>query len=177
MATNRAILTETDLLEIVGDREIRTYIETGTLRGEQLEVASRVFPFVIGIEIDEDYFLRTQERVPRARVIHGDTKIVLPELAAEADEPVLWFLDAHYCIVDPPLEPMSLPLWDELIALRQREHSDIVIVDDVHTFGHARDDLRHLDALEWEGVTPESISSVLGSPRGRIVKDCYVVSR
>ncbi len=176
MRDENFLLTEKDLLELVGERDIRTYVETGTFEGEQLEIATSVFPRVIGLELDERYAQMSRERAPSAKVLQGDSRELIYKL--DMNEPALWLLDAHYFkLTDLPLEKSPFPLWDELVFLRGRSYPDIIMVDDVHTFGKKRDELRYGEALEWEGVTQESISSFLGCPRGQVVKGSYVVWR
>lgn len=176
MRDERTLLTEGDMLELVGECDIRTYVETGTLEGEQLEIATRVFPRVIGLELDEHYTQVSRKRAPLAKVIQGDSRELIHKL--DMNEAAFWLLDAHYFeLAEPSLEKSPFPLWDELVFLRGRSYPDIIAVDDVHTFGKKRDELRYGDALEWEGVTQESISSFLGCPRGQEVKGSYVVWR
>lgn len=155
---------------------ITTCVETGLMHGEQLELCAEHFDKTIGIELDESLAHQVQARVQQARVIHGDSGLWVAQLAEEIEEPVVWMLDAHYCRVpDHPINKSRFPLWDELIAIRARKKNDVVIVDDVHTFGRQRDDLRFDEAVEWEGVTGTSIASFFGRPLGEVVHDGYVI--
>lgn len=163
-------LTVDDLQEIVWDCGVDTYVETGLWEGEQLYIASSVFGLVIGIELDEHYANLAQERVPSATVLLGKSEDVLLEVSANHPEPVCFYLDAHYCRLDPPIAFSEFPLWKELAIIRGRYQSDIVVVDDVHTFGKKRDDIK---TPEWAGVTAESIEKFFGKP-GEVIKDCYV---
>lgn len=153
------------------------YIETGCNRGDQLIVAAKMrFKAVIGVELDARYAAEAARRVPDATVHEGDTSKILPVVLSAVNEPVFIVLDAHYCKLDPPIEKSRFPLWDELALLRARPYADIVVVDDVHTFGKVRDDLRYASDPEWETVTGVSISAFLGAP-GEEIGDGYVVWR
>lgn len=155
----------------------QVWVETGCADGKQLVVAAPLFSRVFGVELDAHHAEAANKAVsaaPHVVVIHGDTQKELPKLAARMNEPVLFYLDAHYCAMKPPIRKSPFPLWDELILLRQRPFADIVIVDDVHTFGKRRDDLRYKDAPEWEGVTGASLSSFLGVP-GETIGDGWVM--
>lgn len=164
---------------ILGRAPVRpdVYIETGTYQGNQLALAAPRFKRVIGVELDPEFANMTRARVPKAEVILGSSSEILPELAREITEPCFFYLDAHYCRTKPhQIASTPFPLWDELIALRARAAADIIVVDDVHTFGKARPDLRYRGAPDWEGVTFASITSFLGAP-GKHIGDCYVVAR
>lgn len=153
------------------------YIETGTYQGNQLALAAPRFKRVIGVELDPGFADITQTRAPKAEVILANSSKILPQLASEIAEPCFFYLDAHYCRTVPhQIMPSPFPLWDELIALRTRTLPDIIVVDDVHTFGKARPDLRYRGIPDWEGVTFASIASFLGAP-GKHIGDCYVVTR
>ena len=153
------------------------YIETGCNRGDQLVVAAQMgFARMTGIELDERYAAEAAQRVKTASVRVGDTSALLPAILTAINEPVFIILDAHYCKLDPPIAKSRFPLWDELKLLRARSYADIIVVDDVHTFGKARDDLRYASEPEWETVTGTSISAFLGAP-GETIGDGYVVWR
>lgn len=164
-------LTEEQLRELSSNHQ--TYIETGILHGHQIEEAMKVFPIVHGIEIDLGLVEEVRLRCPGALIHHGSSPDVLQNLILRR-EPIFFYLDAHNC--EGSGDTSVFPLWRELGLIRSRlNHNDVVVVDDVHTFGLARDDIRVTDALEWEGVTCESISSVLGAPLGEVIDDHYVV--
>ena len=146
-------------------------------RGDQLVVAAQMgFSRMIGIELDARYAMEAARRVPKAAIWTGDTNELLPSLLASIHEAVFIVLDAHYCKLDPPIAKSRFPLWGELGLLRTRPYADIVVVDDVHTFGKVRDDLRYASDPEWETVTETSISLFLGAP-GETIGDGYVVWR
>lgn len=154
------------------------YIETGCNRGDQLIVAADVqqFSHLYGIELDGRYAEEARKRVGRSVVHTGDTSVLLPKLLATLKQPVFLLLDAHYCKLEPPIAKSRFPLWDELQLIRDRPYADIVVVDDVHTFGKARDDLRYGTEPEWETVTGVTISAFLGAA-GTEIGDGYVVRR
>ena len=58
---------------------------------------------------------------------------------------------------------MATRLWSELELIRSRGVADIVSVDDVHTFGKVRNELRFQPgAIEWEGVTTQTLTDYFG---------------
>ena len=145
-------------------------IETGTWLGTQLLISARHFVRVHGIELDRHYHDVCVEAARTAGAenitMHlGDTREILPQLLDQhSDKPVFVILDAHYfATADPPLQKSEFPLWVELELLKNRQTPDIISVDDVHTFGVNREDLRYEEgAEEWETVTTDSILEFMG---------------
>jgi len=168
-------LTKQEILRIAPDYKVA--VETGLWEGEQLLTISETFDKTYGIELSEHYAEVAQQKAPKAKVSCGDTREVLPVLCEFIKKPCVFFLDAHYCKLDPPIEKSEFPLWDELKAISSRNLPDIVIVDDVHTFGKKREDLLFKEgAKEWEYVTPENILEYLPTAyKSEIYKDSFVV--
>jgi tRNA U34 5-methylaminomethyl-2-thiouridine-forming methyltransferase MnmC len=155
----------------------RVAVETGLWKGEQLEVIAKCFDKTFGIELDAHYAEVSRKRVPSATVYCGDTAKLLPIVSQEMKEPSVFFLDAHYCKLEPPIAKSEFPLWDELKTINARNLPDIVIVDDVHTFGKKRDDLLFKEGdKEWEHVTPGNILEYFPqAKRSEIYKDSFIV--
>ena len=169
-------LTKEQIKKIVGDRKIYTAFETGTYRGEQLKVISDCFEATYGIEINEYYAEMSQKNAPNTYVHYGSTLDVLPEYCEKINEPVCFFLDAHYCKVNPPIPKTEFPLWQELEMIKSRNKPDIVIVDDVHTFGKVRDELRYKEgAKEWESVTPKNLKAIFPDAKTQVIDDSFVI--
>jgi hypothetical protein len=162
--------------------ECPVYIETGLHTGRRIALCAPYFQAAHGIELSDHWFGVSTERTKGMDhvVLHkGDTRDLLPRvLAMFPHTPCFIHLDAHYCETDPPIPKSEFPLWDELALIRDRSVRDIVSVDDVHTFGKARDDLRYSDdAVEWEGVTQDSILEFFGDRvyDSRTIADAFVV--
>lgn len=160
------------------------YIETGLHTGRRVLTCAPHFEVVHGIELDEHWHSVCSEKtagMPHVTIHHGDTRDLLPEILDRYPETSCFIhLDAHFCQTDPPIEKSEFPLWDELALIRKRTVRDIVSVDDVHTFGKVREDLRYSeDAVEWEGVTSSSILDFFGDQAydSRTVADGFIVWR
>jgi len=166
-------LTKEDIF-LMGRNLPRVAVETGTCEGVQLKVLTEVFKSVYGIEINEHYFKESKRNVPDAMMILGDSRKELPHLFL--DEPMIFFLDAHYCSLQPEIAKTPFPLWEELELIRKRYQKDIIVVDDVHTFGVQRRDLRYTPfAKEWESVTPSSIMEYFPGAISKIYKDSFII--
>jgi len=159
------------------------YIETGVWEGTMTMRAADVFETVIGIELDWRNVKVARARLEhfgeRVKILHGSSTEILPGVLEQyADVPVFFYLDAHFCKLPVPIEKSPFPLWDELQIIRKRQMPDVVAVDDVHTFGKNRDDLRFADgAKEWESVKPRAIRRALGRRRvldSDVIGDAFV---
>jgi hypothetical protein len=168
-------LTKEEIKKIAPNHKVA--VETGLWKGEQLEVIAKCFDKTFGIELDAHYAEVSRKRVPSATVYCGDTAKLLPIVSQEMKEPSVFFLDAHYCKLEPPIAKSEFPLWEELKTINARNLSDIVIVDDVHTFGKKRDDLLFKEGdKEWEHVTPGNILEYFPqAKRSEIYKDSFIV--
>jgi len=160
----------------------RVYIETGLWKGNSLSIAAEVFDECHGIELAPHWAEHNRTRFAgdeRVTIHEGDSAVVLPRLLDSIHEPAAIMLDAHFCKTDPPVAKSKFPLWAELDRISARPNPDLVIVDDVHTFGRARDDLRFRPGdIEWEDVTPTEIVARLGEARvmsHRAIGDSYAV--
>jgi len=143
------------------------YIETGLLAGDRLVIAAECFNRVYGVELDDHWAKVCHERTKKLSnvyVMRGNTREFLPLLSdRHPTTPTFFYLDAHFCQTDPPIQKSEFPLWAELETIRARDTKDIVLVDDVHTFGKARPELRfRADVPEWEKVTKESLLAFFG---------------
>ena len=114
------------------------FVETGTFHGKTSRWAAERFQVVHTVELSYELYRAAADALTPlgVRCHHGDTLEHLPRLAKEIDEPVFWFLDAHW--LDQPHaagKGTQLPLHEELKALAERKYADVICVDDVASFG------------------------------------------
>jgi len=168
---------------ILGDSDgPSVYIETGLWKGNQLAIASKVFDVCYGIELAPHWAQVNRDRfngMDRVTIFEGDSAKVLPKVLADLRQPVVINLDAHFCKTDPPVAKSKFPLWSELAYVTERPYADIILVDDIHTFGRRREDLRFSKGdEEWEAVRPRRLVRELGRvERHEAVDDSYVLWR
>lgn len=164
-------INEAVFRRVLEKQRAEIFVETGTRLGETAYLASRVFDWVYTIELSEPLHAKAKERfgsIGTMRFYLGDSAKVLPELCETIHKPALFFLDAHWysdAIGLPVADGNPFPLWQELEAIAARNLPDIVIVDDVHSFGRRR------PILEWTKVSTESIYQHLG---GRVREHEYI---
>jgi hypothetical protein len=132
------------LLKFLGLRQIRkkynvkTFVETGTLAGDGIQAALDAgFEKVYSIEISGAWVLRAQARFadkPNVKIINGDTIDELPKLCKEIEEPVLFWLDAHFAHIHDKTqrEIPPFPLLREVQIIKDnRDDQDVLLLDDI----------------------------------------------
>jgi hypothetical protein len=138
-----------DIVQLVQDVMVdfntypRVFVETGTFRGDTTAAMAKVFESVFTVELSPEYWHNARRRlagVTNVCCLPGDSAMVVPTLCDFLQEPVVWFLDAHWLRrkgkhQDKVPTDNKFPLWSELLAIRQRPYTEIVIVDDVTLFG------------------------------------------
>lgn len=134
------------------------FVETGTWKGITTVMAANHFPTVHTIELSVVHHMRaldTFRGLPHVHCHYGDSAAVLPILCDLLPaQPVMFYLDAHWFKVDHAAKG-RFPLWGELEAIAKRGQPDIVVVDDVHSFGTCNPE------PAWERVSLDSICQCL----------------
>lgn len=132
-----------DISQILNKFKINTFIETGTLHGDGVDFALESgFNKVISIEINEklaDQAKKKYENEPRVTILQGNSTDVLKEILPNIEEPVVFWLDAHFpgCDAflasyhDEPEREKRIPLEYELEYIAQRNRGDVIICDDL----------------------------------------------
>lgn len=132
-----------DINQIRNNRQINTFIETGTLHGDGVDYALEAgFAKVISIEINEQLATAAKKKYetePRVTIYQGNSPDVLRDILPEIHEPVLFWLDAHFPGGDAKLAEYkdeldpdkNVPLEVELKLINKREYDDVIICDDL----------------------------------------------
>ncbi len=162
---------------------VPTFVETGTAVGISLFpiCAAHIFKRCHSIELSEYYYRRALANMQAAEwakgeaipsLHHGDSAIVVAELARTIDEPVFWWLDAHWYDADRTATESPCPLMTELAVIAARPHADIVVIDDAQCFGRKWSDGPGGD---WSDITEAAIRAALGE--GRIREHYFTESK
>lgn len=113
---------------LVKEFNIKTFIETGTDKGQGAYQASLIVPHVETIEIDRLRFfesLKTIQKVTNIKPWHGNSPEILLFLGScTLEHRVCFYLDAH--------GGEYWPLLDELRSISRGKHCDCVII--IHDF-------------------------------------------
>ena len=151
-------LTQEEILSILYKHpiysNIKTFIETGTYKGETSIIASKFFD-VHTIEINEKLYNEVKEKYKNSNInfYFGDSVQILKKLQ-EKPMSTMFFLDAHQSGNDTSNNGKNVPLLDELdIILKNNYYPCIIIIDDVRLFDNYWD---------WKGISVENIVDFFG---------------
>ncbi|QDU60977.1 hypothetical protein Pan216_18300 [Planctomycetes bacterium Pan216] len=118
---------------------IATFVETGTFEGDTVARICDRFEEIHTVELSEPLHQRICERFSDVEKIHpaqGDSAQYLRDRAESwRDRPVLYWLDAHWCVADHTSGDTSqCPLIGEIEALRHLNEQSVLIIDDARFF-------------------------------------------
>lgn len=117
------------------------FIETGTYLGDGINRVIDDFRTVHSIELNETFYNNVSERFNDNNnvILHlGDSSEVMNKKIFSINEPVLFYLDAHFSGGETAFgkeEDKGCPILRELEILNKRTHKDIIIVDDMRLMG------------------------------------------
>jgi len=138
----------------------KVFVETGTYQGQTSLTMARVFDKVYTIEIAKHYYEANRDKfayTPNISAHLGDTKEVLPKLCQEIQEPIFFFLDAHWSSGDTGRGDVDVPLFAELKSIHDRHNpNDVIVIDDYRLFGTKLNE-------DWSQITEESLLTIFGS--------------
>lgn len=118
---------------------LTTFVETGTFRGDTLEMARKHFPECHSGELSPELHAAARERFA------GDSSITLhlgssPEFLASLapvlqEKSVLFWLDAHWCSADHTAgEHSQSPILEELDAIGRLHRDSVLLIDDARLY-------------------------------------------
>lgn len=155
------------LYDLTGTTRTKTYVETGTYKGDGVQQVLREYEQIHSMELSEHWYYHTVLRYfmePHVHLWCGDSALYLPSILQELQEPITIYLDAHYSGPDTAnCDYGGTALLQELGLLRQRAFDDIIIIDHVSLFGkkgfYKSPDTSF--AYDWTHVTEERIQALL----------------
>jgi hypothetical protein len=129
-----------ELLRMLRDAlGITTFAETGTYRGDTLDMASGLFPECHSVEMSGPLFEAAASRFsgrPGVHLFHGGSpEFLTVNRERFAAVPVVFWLDAHWCSGENTagIESQS-PLIDELRAIGRLHANSAVLIDDARLY-------------------------------------------
>lgn len=117
------------------------FVETGTYLGDGIYNVINDFDKIHSIELSQKFYddaVKKFSIYKKVKFHHGDSAEVLEKCFVNIDEPIMFFLDAHYSGGETEFgrdEENGIPLLRELTSLGKRKFRDIIIIDDVRLFG------------------------------------------
>ena len=122
----------------------RVFVETGTYIGDSVQMALDAgFEKIYSIELSKKYYKIAKDRFnyfENVEIIHGDSSEILPILIKNINEPITFWLDAHYSKGDTALGKYCSPLMIELEQIRKtgiKNHT--IMIDDIRCWNKQSD--------------------------------------
>jgi hypothetical protein len=117
--------------------EIKHFIETGTNTGDTVAILLDEFDSIVTIEIDPDLTEFARERFGdhlKVNCVNADSGEFIRDMVPYLTEPVIYWLDGHFCggAVHPEIDT---PIREELIAALQSPPGSVILIDDARLFG------------------------------------------
>lgn len=116
---------------------LRTFIETGTNRGDTPWFLKHNFEKLYTIELSDDLYEAAVDRfrdAPQIQAVHGDSTDRLPEILASFDGPALVWLDGHHSGPGTAHGNLDTPIVQELGALFADGRKHVILIDDARIF-------------------------------------------
>ncbi len=158
------------------------FVETGTYKAQSILAMAKLFEEAHTIEIEKGLFDKAVKKCAGTGIHlhHGDSAEIVPHLARQLKQPVIWYLDAHWFPDSQVHGEKPFPLWDELKAIVDRRMQDIIIVDDLHAFGRRCLHNGEEDLGSWGEVSVKSLEEFVGPDRlehcfKHVAGDCVVL--
>ena len=118
---------------------IRTFVETGTFRGDTIAGLLPFFDSLHSVELSNEYYAAARDRFsgcPNVHLHHGGSPEALRKILSGAmAHPTLFWLDAHWCAAaDTAGEKSQCPLLEELRAIGKPHENSVILIDDARYF-------------------------------------------
>lgn len=118
---------------------VKTFVETGTFRGDTLAMARRYFLDCHSAELSQELHDAACKRFTDDASIHlhqGPSQDFLASVSAEMSaKPVFFWLDAHWCSADNTAgQDSQSPLVEELAAIGKLHPDSVVLIDDARLY-------------------------------------------
>lgn len=129
------------------------FVETGTHEGQSVFKALKAgFKEIYSIELSpvlHDLCCKTFANYPNVNLFVGNSKLVLPVLLNEIDEPATFWLDAHYSEGNTAKGDTMTPILGELECIKNHPiKTHTILIDDVRQFGSVYFDFVTLDQIK-----------------------------
>jgi hypothetical protein len=125
------------ILDYAQRYNIRTFVETGTADGSTTAAMVPYFDELYTIEIDEGMYNHARlifENASKVHCILGDSGHHLPWVMATITDPILFWLDGHYC-GGPTRGSLDSPVQSELQTAIKAPKGSVILIDDARIFG------------------------------------------
>jgi hypothetical protein len=126
------------ILGLLARHELKTFVETGTFKGDTLAAVAATGIRAISVELSPEYFDRANQRFAGKRNVElhqGDAGDVLPRIVATLQEPALFWLDGHYSAGETAHGALASPISAEVQCILDSPiQGHVMLIDDAHEF-------------------------------------------
>ena len=127
-------------LEIFKKYSNRYFVETGTHLGEGLQFALNAgFTWIRSVELDNRLFGRMDVLYgnnQHVTLYHGKSQELLKKMIRDINEPITFWLDAHYSGSGTARSEIDAPLLQELQIIRDHHiENHTILIDDIRLLG------------------------------------------
>ena len=124
---------------LTSELPLKTFVETGTFKGETLEMAQELFAECYSVELSPEYYSAAAHKFEGRRNIHLHSGSSPAFLAIHREkfsvQPVLFWLDAHWCVAEDTAGADSQsPLLEELQVIGRLHRDSVVLIDDARLY-------------------------------------------
>lgn len=155
------------------------FIETGTFKGDALDIVKNNFKQIYSIELSQEYYQRAAERFAEyshITILQGDSGKALGNFVSKIkNQAAVFWLDAHWCVANSTAGELSqCPLLAELNAIGNLHSDSVIIIDDARLF-LATPPIPH-EITQWPSFTDiiKALTHLSQSHCIMIINDCVV---
>jgi len=149
-------------------RGVKIFVETGTHKGDTVQVALNRFARIYSIELCPDLASEAAMRFKNhenVSILQGDSSVVLRSICCLIDEPAFFWLDGHWSGEGTARGGKDCPLIEELECISNLcAPSCTIAIDDARLFGTSL-------CEDWRSITKEAVLDAVG-PRLRAWRFC-----
>lgn len=155
---------------------VRTFIETGSFRGETAAWAAGRFERVLSVEAqraDYEAVVARHGGLANATFVHGESAAFLREVVPTLQADALFWLDAHWMGGSSHGAQSQCPLLAELAEVNRSPHAHFLLIDDARLF-LAPPPLPNA-AAQWPAMA-EVMAALAAKDRYTVVLEDVIVS-
>lgn len=124
------------ILEYAKRYNCKTFIETGTYKGDTINACKDFFDELFSIELGHDLFVTSKIRfsnIEKIHILEGNSGDILPQITKK-NSPTLFWLDAHYSGGETAQGPEDSPIIKELDFILENNFEGCILIDDARCF-------------------------------------------
>lgn len=124
--------------QYVAKYSIKNFIETGTYLGSMIDSTKDIFDKIYTIELNKALYKRAKKKFINYKhisVLFGNSSKLLPNVLKKINNPVLFWLDAHYSGAITAKGALNTPITEEVKSiLKHKVKGHVILIDDASLF-------------------------------------------